>query len=62
LRRSESTTTLVDFDGRHAEKFQTHRYAFHVSNDEFDAIFNRIKADGIVYGSSPWSLERREDQ
>ena len=35
------------FDGRH--------YAFHVSDEEFDAIFGRIEAEGIVYGSGPRS-------
>ena len=28
-------------------------YAFHVSDAEFDAIFGRIKARGIAYGSGP---------
>jgi catechol 2,3-dioxygenase-like lactoylglutathione lyase family enzyme len=37
--------------------FDSHHYAFHVSNKEFDAIFGRIKKAGIVYGSAPWSTE-----
>jgi catechol 2,3-dioxygenase-like lactoylglutathione lyase family enzyme len=28
-------------------------YAFEVSDDEFDAIFGRIKAKGLRYGSGP---------
>ena len=28
-------------------------YAFHVSDEEFDAIFGRIEARGIAYGSEP---------
>jgi len=28
-------------------------YAFHVSDAEFDAIFDRVKARGIRYGSGP---------
>ncbi len=32
---------------------QSHHYAFHVSDEEFDAIFGRIKAEGLVYGSGP---------
>jgi len=34
---------------------RSHHYAFHVSEDEFDAIFNRVKAKGIPYGSGPFS-------
>ena len=30
-----------------------HHYAFHVSDSEFDAIFARVKARGIPYGSGP---------
>jgi len=34
---------------------QSHHYAFHVSDAEFDAIFTRVKAKGIPYGSGPHS-------
>jgi catechol 2,3-dioxygenase-like lactoylglutathione lyase family enzyme len=30
--------------------------AFHVSDTEFDAIFQRNKKAGFSYGSAPWSL------
>jgi len=30
-----------------------HHYAFHVSDADFDAIFGRLKAKGIAYGSGP---------
>lgn len=30
-----------------------HHYAFHVSDPEFDAIFGRVEARGIPYGSGP---------
>jgi catechol 2,3-dioxygenase-like lactoylglutathione lyase family enzyme len=33
----------------------SHHYAFHVSDAEFDAIFARVKAKGIPYGSGPFS-------
>ena len=33
---------------------QSHHYAFHVSDAEFDAIFGRVKARGIPYGSGPF--------
>jgi catechol 2,3-dioxygenase-like lactoylglutathione lyase family enzyme len=37
--------------------FESHHYAFHVSDAEFDAIFGRVKAAGLVFGSAPWSAE-----
>jgi len=30
-------------------------YAFHVSEPEFEAIFDRVKARGLAYGSGPFS-------
>jgi catechol 2,3-dioxygenase-like lactoylglutathione lyase family enzyme len=48
-------TLTLDFDNR--ERFESHHYAFHVSDDEFDDIFGRIKAAGITFGSGPRSLE-----
>ncbi|HWG80605.1 MAG TPA: hypothetical protein VN681_12565, partial [Stellaceae bacterium] len=38
-------------------EFEVHHYAFHVADDEFDAILARIRAAGIAYGSAPWQLE-----
>lgn len=43
----------LDFDD--ATDFERHHYAFKVSETEFDAIFGRIKAEGIVYGGGPRS-------
>jgi Glyoxalase/Bleomycin resistance protein/Dioxygenase superfamily len=34
---------------------KSHHYAFHVSEVEFEAIFDRVKARGIPYGSGPYS-------
>jgi len=34
---------------------QSHHYAFHVSEAEFEAIFSRVKARAIPYGSGPFS-------
>jgi catechol 2,3-dioxygenase-like lactoylglutathione lyase family enzyme len=30
-------------------------YAFHISDAEFDAIFDRVRARGLAYGSGPFS-------
>lgn len=48
----------LDFDN--ADGFESHHYAFHVSNEEFDAIFKRIQASGIAWGSGPSSLKNRQ--
>ncbi len=45
-------TLTCDFD-EDAEPFDTHHYAFKVSESDFDAMFSRIKAEGIPYGSGP---------
>ena len=37
-----------------------HHYAFKVSEAEFDAIFARIRKEGITYGSGPYSREDME--
>jgi hypothetical protein len=37
----------LDFDDW--DHFEMHRYAFHVNDAEFDAIFGRIKEAGIPY-------------
>jgi len=44
-------TLTLDFDNR--DSFESHHYAFHVSDEEFDAIFARVKAKGLAYGSGP---------
>ena len=33
---------------------ESHHYAFHISDAEFDALFERVKAKGIAYGSGPY--------
>lgn len=48
----------LDFDN--AETFEPHHYAFHVSDEEFDAIFGRIKAADIDWGSGPRSSRDRQ--
>jgi hypothetical protein len=48
---NDSLTFLFDDD----TNFESHHYAFHVSDSEFDAIFGRIQEAGLAYGSAPWS-------
>jgi len=47
-----------DFPSGH--KPEVHHYAFKVSEEDFDAIFGRIKAEGIPYGSEPNALENMD--
>lgn len=44
-------TLTLDFADR--EKFESHHYAFHVSEKEFDAIFARVQKEGLEYTSDP---------
>jgi catechol 2,3-dioxygenase-like lactoylglutathione lyase family enzyme len=53
--RINDTLTLL-FDDN-VETIDSHHYAFHVSDAEFDAVLARVKAAGLVFGSAPWSLE-----
>jgi len=46
-------TLTLDFDTD--DDFKMHHYAFKVSEAEFEAIFARIEAEGIAYGSGPFS-------
>jgi catechol 2,3-dioxygenase-like lactoylglutathione lyase family enzyme len=50
VRVNESLT--FDFADE-SDPFQSLHYAFHVSDSEFDAIFDRVKTKGIPYGSEP---------
>lgn len=45
----------LDFDNW--DTFEQHHYAFKVSEAEFDAIFERVRAAGLRYGSGPFSAE-----
>jgi catechol 2,3-dioxygenase-like lactoylglutathione lyase family enzyme len=56
VRVNKNLTLLFDDD----TKFDSHHYAFHVSNREFDAILRRVKKANIAFGSAPWSLEDGE--
>lgn len=51
-------TLTLDFDDD-VDRFDSHHYAFKVSESDFDTIFDRIQAEGIPYGSEPNALENR---
>ena len=48
-------TLTLDFDTDTA--FESHHYAFKISEEEFDQILARIRLEGIPYGSGPSSSE-----
>ena len=48
-------TLTMDFDNR--DVLESHHYAFHVGDEEFDQVFGRIKAENITYGSGPRDLD-----
>ncbi len=39
--------------GSEARTGRRHHYAFHISDADFEAIFGRVKAKGLPYGSGP---------
>ena len=45
----------LDFDG--ATSFESHHYAFKVSDEEFDATLARLTERQVVYGSGPRSAK-----
>ncbi len=56
VRVNKTLTLLFEDDAN----FESHHYAFHVTNREFDAILRRVKEAKIAFGSAPWSLEDGE--
>lgn len=46
-----NNTLTLDFAD--SEEFESHHYAFHVSDEEFDTIFARVKEAGLEYSSDP---------
>jgi catechol 2,3-dioxygenase-like lactoylglutathione lyase family enzyme len=51
-------TLTIDFDNW--ENFERHHYAFKVSDAEFDGIFDRVRGEGLTYGSGPRAAENME--
>ena len=48
----EVDTLTLDFDN--SDQFESHHCAFEVSDEDLDAIFDRVKAEDIPYGSGPF--------
>ncbi|MBH8551123.1 VOC family protein [Nostocaceae cyanobacterium CENA357] len=46
----------LDFADR--DRFESHHYAFHVNDEEFDAIFARVKEAGLEYSSDPMHQDK----
>ena len=46
-----NVTLTLDFDRE--ERFDSHHYCFHVSEQEFDGIFDRVRKAAIKYRSTP---------
>jgi len=53
--RINDTLTFDFTNEREPRSGRSHHYAFHVSDEEFDGIFSRVKAKGIPYGSGPFT-------
>jgi catechol 2,3-dioxygenase-like lactoylglutathione lyase family enzyme len=51
-------TLVMDFDT--CSTFDSHHYAFKVSEPEFDAIFQRVKDERLAYGSGPFSPDNMQ--
>jgi catechol 2,3-dioxygenase-like lactoylglutathione lyase family enzyme len=45
----------LTLDFADAPSFEPHHYAFLVSDEEFDAIYDRVKAAGVAHASGPRS-------
>ena len=50
----------LTFDFDNSDQIVSHHYAFHVGDEEFDGIFDRIKAEEIPYGSGPSEPENMQ--
>ena len=51
VRVNETFTLLFDDD---IKAFESHHYAFHVSDAEFDAILQRVQAAGLAFSAKLW--------
>ena len=51
-------TLSMDFDDR--REVHRNHYAFITSDEEFDAILQRVKVEGVAFGSGPTSQDDGE--
>ena len=56
VRVNDSLT--LDWDD--ADRFEHHHYAFLITESDFDAIFARLQAEGVSYGSGPTAPDNGE--
>jgi len=49
--------STLTFDFMNKEKFTKQHYAFKVTEEEFSEIFSRVRAEKLIYGSSPNRLD-----
>ena len=45
----------LTFDFADEPEPQSHHYAFHISEAEFDGVYDRVKSKGLPYGSGPYN-------
>jgi catechol 2,3-dioxygenase-like lactoylglutathione lyase family enzyme len=45
----------LSFDFANEPQPESHHYAFHISDAEFELIFGRVKAKKLPYGSGPYN-------
>jgi catechol 2,3-dioxygenase-like lactoylglutathione lyase family enzyme len=50
----------LTFDFDNANEFVSNHYAFHIGDEEFDSILERIQTEGIAYGSGPTTTTNME--
>ena len=50
---------FFDFDDGRDPVTHEH-YAFHVTDEEFDDIFGRVKGEGLSYGSEPFAQDNMQ--
>ena len=52
----------LSFDWGTSDGFESHHYAFVVTDQEFDEIFGRLQGENVRYGSGPNAPRQRRDQ
>jgi catechol 2,3-dioxygenase-like lactoylglutathione lyase family enzyme len=50
----------LSFDWQTQDAFESHHYAFVVTDQQFDEIFGRLKSENVTYGSGPNSAANEE--